>query len=308
MDKLIYEIKKNISSLGDFTNLIKNKKSEFPNKVLTNNPVNDIFIYRGCSDIEYKLLPGILRKTDAKKDKVENYKYLALGDEKLILREFINYASKYIKLSQYNYVQWAEYAQHYGLPTRFLDWTNNPLVALFFACRDNDEKDGCVWMLHEYNYTKSVHKDPENFNANYTIGESIKSMMLDDNPDARYKMPIIYKPTYVDDRMNNQKSIFMAWGSDEKPFEDLVYNRVEHIENVNDDNGAVITDSRISNAVLFRIIIKANEKHHIVRELDSVGINDMFLFPGLDGIGRYFERKYRFNMQEMIDINFNSNW
>lgn len=229
----INEIKLDITSLGDFTNLIKTKKSKFPNNFLTNNPVNDIFVYRGCSDLSYGLLPGLLRKTiDGEENKIENDKYLALGNEKLILTEFINYASKFIKLDQTDYVHWAEYAQHYGLPTRFLDWTCNPLVALFFACKDNDDKDGCVWLLHDYNYRKLVHQNSDNFNPNFNIGESIKSMMTDENPNAKYKMPIVYKPTYVDDRMNNQKSIFMAWGSNEAPFEDMVSGEIEHIENI----------------------------------------------------------------------------
>ena len=307
MNSNFNEINLYITSLGDFTNLVKSKKGTFRNKVLSNNPVNDIFVYRGCSNILYSLLPGILRKViDGDEHKVENDKYLALGNEKMILTEFINYASKFIKLDQDDYVHWAEYAQHYGLPTRFLDWTCNPLVALFFACRDDDKKDGCVWFLHDYNYRQLLYQNPDNNYDDHSISDSIKSMMLEDNILTRYKMPIIYKPTYVDDRMNNQKSVFMAWGSKEEPFEDLVAGEIEHIENIKDVNGYVATVSKTSNAVLFRVIIKAKDKCHILRELDSVGINEMFLFPGLDGIGKYVERKYRFNMQEMIDINFNN--
>jgi hypothetical protein len=36
-------------------------------------------------------------------------------------------------------------ARHYGLPTRFFDWTANPLAALWFACSDHEIKDGKIW-------------------------------------------------------------------------------------------------------------------------------------------------------------------
>lgn len=297
----VNEIEIEVSKLGNFMNLVNDLKMKYPNRFLANNPVNDIFIYRGCGDLNYDLIPSLFRKVVEKtENKIENDKYLALGSEKAILLEFIRYASNIIKINHDDYAHWAEYAQHFGVPTRFLDWSSNPLVALFFACRDNNDTDGCVWLFHDYNYRKMLSNHPDNFNRDLTIGESINNMIINDAKTS-YEYPIVYKPIYVDERMNAQKSIFMAWGSKEIPLEEMINEKIEHVENSKDANGAVVTYLKKSNAILFRIIIKANNKSHILRELDSVGVNEMSLFPGLDGIGKYVERRYRFNMKELVD-------
>ena len=54
-------------------------------------------------------------------------------------------------------------------------------------------------------------------------------------------------------------------------------------------------------ALLFSFLIYADRKQPLLRELDMVGINEKTLFPGLDGIGRYVERKFRFDYNEAVE-------
>src|SRR5450830_307170 len=68
---------------------------------------------------------------------------------KHVLERFQRYGRPHFAAIPETEVEWLVHAQHYGLPTRLLDWTTNPLKALFFAVGDpqNDGHPGVLWML-----------------------------------------------------------------------------------------------------------------------------------------------------------------
>lgn len=87
--------------------------------------------FRGHSDYSWKLKPTIFR---------ENYDEAGMYEE--FIRRFPDHSN-----SHRNVFEWLTLMQHYGLPTRLLDWTTNLLVALFFCCSKEDdmEKNGAVF-------------------------------------------------------------------------------------------------------------------------------------------------------------------
>lgn len=288
--------------MSEYLKVIEQLKKYYPTGMIANNPVATQFLYRGLSDKNYELLPGIFRKqVDTIDDcKIENERYRSWGKEIEILKSFIHEASSIISMPSDNIGQWAEYAQHYGAPTRFLDWSKNPLVALYFCVRDNNDKDGSVWLLHAKNYHNYMVKEIKNQNdlGFYTRHMIVKGLI---EGYSHYELPILYTPYYVDARMSAQSSYFMVWGTREEALEKMLVSDDLKMRLPEKDIGERAYGNHEIEALTFRFFIHASDKQMILHELDTVGINEKTLFPGLDGIGRYVERKYRFDYNELLN-------
>lgn len=145
-------------------------------------------------------------------------------------------------------------ARHYDLPVRLLDWTTNPLVALYFACGRDAKKDGEIWFFEKKEATCEIdvlgrHKYPDPFKI-----EGIK---------------IIY-PFYPTRKMTAQSGVFTIHAP---PFYDLRYISKWKYK-----------DCDISSGGCFRIPGQA--KSNLLWELNRLGINARTLFPGLDGLAK----------------------
>lgn len=114
-----------ISTLSDFFGVFK-----------TALDPGSIFWFRGHPDLKYELTPWALRYDTVDK----RQRALDLVAD---MKRFLG-----MKLTRPpepdDHLGWMQVAQHYGLPTRLLDWTQNAAVALFFACCEKPEKDGLV--------------------------------------------------------------------------------------------------------------------------------------------------------------------
>ena len=99
---------------------------------------NDEYFYRGQSNENYKLIPSICHRINDNTDKT----YLSL-ESTLIKEALFKYPNAFGKYD--SHIDLLTQLQHYGIPTRLMDVTANPLVALYFACVSNNDKNGEVF-------------------------------------------------------------------------------------------------------------------------------------------------------------------
>ena len=86
----------------------------------------------------------------------------------------------------------------------------------------------------------------------------------------------------------------MVWGTKKDTLENMVEDK--YYMNLPDKERNIhVYGQEQEEKFLFRFLIPKSNKQSIMRQLDHIGINAKTLFPGLDGIGKYIERKYRFD-------------
>ncbi len=296
-----------ISSLSEYLKTIEELKKDY----CCGTPFSQ-FAFRGLSNSNYRLIPSLFRKQcdrvhrdDGTEQEIENCAYLSFGNEKEILQFFILDAVRYVDIETNDFARWVEYAQHYGVPTRLLDWSNNPLTALYFACRDELTLDGKVWLLHQGNYNtlwrQCISEEYRTKTIRDIISELIEDKHIEGKPSINIKFPILYIPYYIDFRMCTQDSLFMVWGTELGSLEDLLEDEKYYMEYTESETPLRVRDERQESAMLFEFFIPHHVKQALLRELDLVGVNEKSLFPGLDGIGRYVEQKYHSNYDEAVE-------
>ncbi len=297
-----------IKSVSDLLSLLEKFNYQFSQTHRT-----DGFIFRGMSDKKWKLLPGVLREfeEEQKSELVEGGAIsgnIYISSEIEILSHFKKEASGILNhVPQADNLTWLQYAQHYGVPTRLLDFTANPLVALFFCCQSESKADGSLWIIntanfHRWSSDEDICKDKTLRHTRKSIIDTIllnmSSAGLAESEELTKNRPILFIPPYIDQRMSAQSSRFMLWGNNDSALDNM---EIEDNEMVLCPDGMRI-DTINDQRFWAKLIVPSNCKHSLVRELDLLNINEKSIFPGLDGIGKYINKYHKSNPDDILDF------
>lgn len=249
----------------------------------TSEEGNPRFLFRGVSDCEYKLIPKIARNNTGGVSSEEMQKRMNLMKD--YLRTHLpSYGLNLLPLSNLALKECYEIfvAQHHGVPTNLLDFSRNPLVALYFSAIENPKKDGMVYAIRieEQDYSKCPIDD-SNKDYNIVSYDYLTDKLLRDS-DGKPKgletldRTIFVAPPFVDDRIKAQIGIFCVF-----PVEKLKEPLNTHLTR----GGAGNYEGAQAHIVSFKI--RKEDKQKIVEDLNKIGINSISLFPDLRGFGQF---------------------
>lgn len=219
------------------------------------------FWFRGLKSKNYNLVPTIARSP------------YTTNDETIFLSKFKSKAIPYLKESHYldsnpSYWGWLFLMQHYGVPTRLMDWSKDPLVALIFALYDlsgADDKEPAVWVLNPVRLNKAF-RFYDFYNEGYIPNAEEKVVYEVFGPDSKcfnLKPCAVYGPMNSS-RIIAQKGVF------------TIFPKRDDIIGMNE-----LPDYR---EYLFKIIIDKNSREEMIKELMNYGLTYSSLFPELSTI------------------------
>jgi len=225
------------------------------------------YVYRGHSNKEWQLTPTLLRHLDYKaKDIIE-----VLNIEIQALKQFRSKAHIQLKwnelLNVEDIVSWWTIMQHYGAPTRLLDWTESIYVAAYFAVAEDLHQDAVVWVVHAALFHGKMKEQYVNIKIPDKPEDSRKTFLSNDAEDVL----IFAKRHHLSERMIAQQGIFSI-------SRNVLSN---HFEIFNDKLGA--DQSRHE---FLQLIIPSELKKQFTKRLRSMNISASSLFPGPDGLGK----------------------
>lgn len=236
---------KQISSIEDLIQVLENDFSDYRGNVW----------YRGQENEKWGLIPGYFRSETA-------------TSESTLVKRFKQSAAMLINTAPKASFDWLFLMQHYGVPTRLLDWSENPLVGLYFAIGSTPlqmNQDAALWALKPSELNKNAGIDSEeaffipSFDDEELENYSVE--ILSQNTRNKLK-PLATIATRNNSRIQAQHGVFTIHHNDRIAIESV------------GDSGHIT-----------KYIVPAASKEKILKQLKLLGFTKFQLFPELASIG-----------------------
>lgn len=199
--------------------------------------------------------------------------------EQSLLRNFRKYAHR-SATQRDSLWNWIALAQHHGLPSRLLDWSFSPYVALHFATvnRTQWNNDAMIWCVdcvkvkkHLPARLRQLLREQDSDVLTVEMLDQVAPSLGALERLSKKSFLAFFEPPSLDDRITNQAALFSLSSSADMSVSQWLYRHKE---------------------LFHRIIIPAKLKQEIRDKLDQANINERILFPGLDGLSLWLTRYY----------------
>jgi hypothetical protein len=235
-----------VRTLADFVSAVEDVRKGWHTKTRT-TPL----WFRGQPDSSWSLMPGIYR------GKVDHEL------EREITRDFHLFSKQFPEAVVNTDLERMFVMQHFGLPTRLLDWTESYLTALYFAVLAHESRtDAAVfvldpWRLNERSIGQiTVPTIDHPSVAPYALGDPHQNIQR----TLAAKDPIAVRPPHGTARIRAQNGFFTIHGHDQRPLDELSFSG------------------------LWKIVIAGGSKTVLLRELVRAGVSPKTVFPDLSGV------------------------
>lgn len=239
--------------------------------------------YRGSSNSNYELIPSLYRHR-YKKSKIE----LAELEHQL-MTQFRLRSIPYVKNNFNDPWDLTFFMQHYGIPTRLLDWTENPLTALHFALINSPHirrkreniiiytQDAIVWVLNPREWNQFALSHQSFSGGVLTPGdEALKGYKPELDFSIMNNFPVAIHGARNSPRIVAQQGVFTIFGQNTSPME-IIFEVSGFPENA-----------------LKKIILEKQNIERIRNALLINGVTESVVFPDLEGLSQEIKRKFDF--------------
>jgi hypothetical protein len=258
-----------ITNLKDYISIIQEIHLQL-------NPKKNLF-YRGVSKAKYDLKPNVYRNTSL--------------NEREILIDYCHFLPRNAPVYDFpkDILRILTDMQHYGVPTRLLDWSMSPFTALYFACcknshlptnsKDINENNGKLFVLNAWalwnrlivdRNSSEIHQIHIKARAllSYYSFEEVKKLIKREFGfeinKSNLQLPFPFVASYSNNRIIAQKGCFTIHG---------------------------INIDELAGKEIIELTIPRSCKDSIIKELNMFGIDDYLLFPDFEGMANSFKRK-----------------
>ena len=240
--------------------------------------------YRGAGRVTYKLTPSLFRHSRSKS--IEDYLTLE-GD---LLSRFKQRSIPFQARPMTDEWDLLFFMQHFGIPTRLLDWSESPLMALFFAVTSAPHSlgdrgkpvfsnDAAIWVLDPFQWNKRA-VDLRSFDGKILTTDDANAGSYSPVGDCSVMkdFPIALYGAHNSQRIVAQRGAFVCFGKDTRPMDEIY------------------TSESFEKGSLTKISISKGKLPHFHDALKNHGITDSVVFPDLDGLAREIKREFNFEV------------